>query len=259
MKLSLFSYLALALPLAAALPSGSQASCNVRGYDNGNPTAYFYSTKNKYRSNAACGARCAADSECQSYAFGDDTCLGYTSTVYVAFSLSGPMWVSMLTRGVDLPMCTLMEGVSSYSPIRPVQALLPLPQPVKARAALVVVAMHPLVPLALAPVQRQAAQEPVGVPAMIKVDHKPSTLPRRRRTEALMAARTCAPSTAAPALRLGGMNVFSTRLLSPETFSRTRAALINSMMLLVAMHQSLPQHQFSLQRPLQRPLQRLHP
>ena len=87
MKLSLFSYLALALPLAAAFPSGSQASCNVRGFDKGNPTAYFYSTKKKYRSNAACGARCAADSECQSYAFGDDTCLGYTSTVYVALLL----------------------------------------------------------------------------------------------------------------------------------------------------------------------------
>ena len=77
-------YLALSLPLVASFPSERlSASCGIRGYDKGRPTAYFYSRSSKYGSASACGARCALDSKCSSYGFGDDTCLGYAAIVWV--------------------------------------------------------------------------------------------------------------------------------------------------------------------------------
>ena len=89
MKLSVAIGAALAAPVLA-LPSTTTASCSVRGYDKGHPTAYFYSTASKYRSQAACGSRCVSDSKCVSYAFGDNTCFGYTAAVYDLSSLLSP-------------------------------------------------------------------------------------------------------------------------------------------------------------------------
>lgn len=91
MKLPIFACSALVLPLVAAVSSNHQgerletrqssATCNVRGYDKGNPQAYWYSKKSKYASQAGCAARCASSSKCKSYASGSGECLLYTSTV----------------------------------------------------------------------------------------------------------------------------------------------------------------------------------
>ena len=86
MKVSVITFLALALPLAGAHPADSSlrsraSNCGVSGYDKGQPEAYSYSSKAKYASQAGCAARCAKASKCNSFAVGDGACLLYTSTV----------------------------------------------------------------------------------------------------------------------------------------------------------------------------------
>jgi len=70
--------LLLALPFAFASPAANLgargASCGVKGYDQ-DVKAYFYSTS--YATSAKCGAHCAADSQCDSYALGNGACLHY--------------------------------------------------------------------------------------------------------------------------------------------------------------------------------------
>ena len=87
MRPSLVTLMAVAIPLAAAVPSldrqieARAASCGVRGYDKSNPQAYSYTTRSADTSQSGCEAKCAKSSKCASYAIGGGACLLYTSSV----------------------------------------------------------------------------------------------------------------------------------------------------------------------------------
>ena len=85
MKSFVLPLTALVLHLATGHAHSPQiarrATCGVKGYDRGSPQAYYYSTKPVELSEAGCGAVCAADSACNSFAIGSDACLLYTSSL----------------------------------------------------------------------------------------------------------------------------------------------------------------------------------
>ena len=76
---------ALATPFVGAAPSeglkARAASCGVRGFDKGNPEAYWGSSAKKYASQAACSARCNKSKKCKAFAYGSGECLLYTASV----------------------------------------------------------------------------------------------------------------------------------------------------------------------------------
>ena len=75
--------LALALTTLASPPRiahrADSPQCAVRGYNKDN-NAYSYSTKQS--TSKACGSKCSADSDCASFAVGEDACLLYSVTLY---------------------------------------------------------------------------------------------------------------------------------------------------------------------------------
>jgi len=85
MKSFVLPLIALVLHLATGHAYSPQiarrATCGVKGYDRGSPQAYYYSTKPVELSEAGCGAVCAAESACNSFAIGSDACLLYTSSL----------------------------------------------------------------------------------------------------------------------------------------------------------------------------------
>ena len=70
----------LATPQAATAFSSSPA-CGEKGYDKGNPIAYYYSTQYEDPTVKHCATRCAGASKCKSYSYGAGKCLLYTSTL----------------------------------------------------------------------------------------------------------------------------------------------------------------------------------
>ena len=77
------SVLALSLPLVFCAPSERRAEsvCNARGFDRGR-RAYFFKESSSLGTPEGCGARCAQDKKCRSYAVGSDACLLYSSSLY---------------------------------------------------------------------------------------------------------------------------------------------------------------------------------
>jgi hypothetical protein len=70
---------------AVVVPGKSCAAtpiCGTHGYDQGTQ-AYVYITGSQLATQAACGAKCAADSRCRSFAFGSGACLLYSVPVLV--------------------------------------------------------------------------------------------------------------------------------------------------------------------------------
>jgi hypothetical protein len=72
---------------ASALKSssspGSKFECGVKGY--GKIDSYDYNGTAAIISLSSCGAKCKADSQCVSFAFGPGYCLKYKQTVYERF------------------------------------------------------------------------------------------------------------------------------------------------------------------------------
>jgi hypothetical protein len=70
------------LPFTFAGQSNSKQGqvCGTRGYDAGTK-AYYYEQKISLATVNACGAICAADSRCSSFAIGDNACLNYNVAV----------------------------------------------------------------------------------------------------------------------------------------------------------------------------------
>ena len=73
----LFAVQASALP--GNLPRGDQSACGVRGYDN--VQAFDYITKKSLANVEKCGARCAKNPDCLSFAISSSACLLYTVDV----------------------------------------------------------------------------------------------------------------------------------------------------------------------------------
>ena len=72
--------LSAALASPGRTPSGGQITCGLKGYDSG-VTAYGYSRSQTLANFAKCGSKCAADTRCKSFAFGNDECLLYRTSV----------------------------------------------------------------------------------------------------------------------------------------------------------------------------------
>jgi len=88
MKSLIFFAVASSLPYAIAGHSSDRqlvrrATCGVKGYDKGDPIAYFYSTKKQDRTQAACGSLCSKDPNCNTFAISSSSCLLYTSDMCV--------------------------------------------------------------------------------------------------------------------------------------------------------------------------------
>ena len=62
--------------------AASYSLCGVKGYDHG-VIAYGYEKSSDIATIAKCGARCAQDSNCKSFAFGAKECLLYDVSLYV--------------------------------------------------------------------------------------------------------------------------------------------------------------------------------
>ena len=72
----------LASTLASPTLHARGDSCGVTGYDRGT-IAYSYTKKAALATVQACGAKCASDSSCKSFAIGQGACLLYKKSVYV--------------------------------------------------------------------------------------------------------------------------------------------------------------------------------
>lgn len=69
--------------LGLASPILAEITCGVsHGYDKGT-AAYYYSGDGTLSNFDACSGACQLSSECQSFAFGDEQCLLYSSPLQV--------------------------------------------------------------------------------------------------------------------------------------------------------------------------------
>ena len=70
----------VALASPGRAPNSEQITCGLKGYDSG-VTAYGYSRSQALANFSKCGSKCAADTRCKSFAFGNDECLLYRTSV----------------------------------------------------------------------------------------------------------------------------------------------------------------------------------